>query len=112
MDEETQREAMALLQSRMQRNAQFIAADNSGIGALPHSDAASRGWYTVVMDAYLKLRRGNRRTEAEGRREFMRRKVRAREARKQRKAEDAFDRQQHRMQRGRQRTASRRRAAY
>jgi len=103
-------EAHTALHQRLQHIREQISADRTGLTPLPHVDAFSSTFHRVVMEAYDKLNGGKLGLNPKA--AFISRKLKAKQLRAAKKAEEAFDRQSHKLQRNRQKAKSRKKANY
>ena len=103
-------EAHTALHQRLQQIREQITADRTGLTPLPHVDAFTSNFHRVVMEAYDRLNGGK--LGLNPKKAFISRKLKAKQLRAAKKAEDAFDRQSHKLQRNRHKSKSKKKANY
>ena len=85
-----------------------VAADRTGLTPLPHADSYSSTFHRVVMEQYDRL--GN--LGLTPKQVFVSRKLKAKQSRAAKRAEEVFDKQSHKLQQGRHKAKSRQKARY
>ena len=93
-----------------QRHAALIAADTSGLTALPHNDPAAAAFHSAVIETYDRLSGGQ--LGLRGKAAFLSRKLKAKQGRAAKRAEEVYEKQTTKLSRGRQKAKARRKAAY
>ena len=93
-----------------QHNAALIAADTSGLTALPHNDPAAAAFHSAVIETYDRLSGGQ--LGLRGKAAFLSRKLKAKQGRAAKRAEEVYEKQTTKLSRGRQKSKARRKAAY
>ena len=97
-------------QQLRQHHAQLIAADTSGLTALPHNDPAAAAFHSAVIETYDRLSGGQ--LGLRGKQAFLSRKLKAKQGRAAKRAEEVYERQATKLSKGRQKAKAKRKAQY
>jgi hypothetical protein len=101
-------EQHAALHQRLEQQRLALLHDTTGLTPLPHQDEFGSTFHKVVMEQYNRL--GN--LGLTPKEKFVSRKIKQKQTRAAKKAEDVFEKQTNKMSKGRQKVKAKKRATY